>query len=48
VRIRRQGGDLRLAGLSQRSAHLMEITKLATVFATYDSDTSAVRSFSAG
>lgn len=47
VRLRRRGGDLRLAGLTTRSAHLLEITKLETVFATFDSETNAVRSFAA-
>lgn len=47
VRVRRRGGDLRLVGLTARSHHLMAITKLVTVFATFESQTDAVRSFDA-
>ena len=45
VGARRRGGDLRLVHLTARSTHLMEITKLAAVFATFDSEGDAVQSF---
>jgi anti-anti-sigma factor len=47
VRVRRRGGDLRLASLTARSHHLMSITKLASVFATFESQADAVGSFTA-
>ena len=45
VGARRRGGDLRLVHLTARTAHLMEITKLAAVFSTFDSEGDAVESF---
>ncbi len=45
VRFRRRGGDVRLVSLTERSHHLMAITNLTRVFATFDSQADAVRSF---
>ncbi len=39
------GGILKLLGLTKRVQDLLQITKLYTVFDVYDSETSAVRSF---
>ncbi len=44
---RRRGGDLRFIHLTERTRHLMAITKLKTVFAIFESEDDAVRSFSA-
>ena len=41
-----QGGVLKLLGLTKRVKDLLQITKLYTVFEVFDSETSAVRSFS--
>jgi anti-sigma B factor antagonist len=45
--VRRQGGSLKLLNLTKRITDLLSITKLLTVFETYDSESEAVRSFSA-
>ena len=45
VGARRRGGDVRLVSLTARITHLMEITKLAEVFATFGSESDAVDSF---
>ena len=45
--ISRQGGSLKLLNLTKRITDLLSITKLLTVFETYDSEADAVRSFSA-
>jgi anti-sigma B factor antagonist len=45
VRARRRGGDLRLVQLSQRSQHLMTITKLSAVFAVFASEADAIQSY---
>src|SRR5437867_1387557 len=45
--VSRQGGNLKLLNLTIRITDLLSITKLLTVFETYDSETEAVRSFSA-
>ncbi len=45
--VSRQGGSLKLLNLTKRIADLLSITKLLTVFETFDSETEAVRSFSA-
>lgn len=42
----RQGGSLKLLGLTKRITDLLSITKLLTVFETYDNEADAVRSFS--
>ncbi len=45
VSVRRKGGDLKLAALTARTAHLMAITRLSTVFEIFESEDDAVRSF---
>ena len=45
--VSRQGGSLKLANLTKRIQDLLSITKLLTVFETFDSDNDAVKSFSA-
>jgi len=45
--VSRQGGNLKLLNLTKRITDLLSITKLLTVFETYDSEDEAVRSFSA-
>ena len=44
--ISRQGGSLKLLNLTKRITDLLAITKLLTVFDTYDTEADAVRSFS--
>ena len=44
--ISRQGGSLKLLNLTKRITDLLSITKLLTVFETYESEADAVRSFS--
>jgi anti-sigma B factor antagonist len=44
--LRRQGGTLKLVGLTSRIRDLLSITKLLTVFDTFDAEQDAVRSFS--
>ena len=39
------GGDIRLSQLTQRVGQLLQVTKLVTVFASFDSDDAAVKSF---
>jgi anti-sigma B factor antagonist len=45
--VSRQGGNLKLLNLTKRITDLLSITKLLTVFETYESENDAVRSFSA-
>ena len=45
--VSRQGGSLKLLSLTKRITDLLSITKLLTVFDTFDSEDEAVRSFSA-
>jgi len=45
--VSRQGGSLKLLNLTKRITDLLSITKLLTVFETYDSENEAVRSFAA-
>ena len=45
--VSRQGGSLKLLNLTKRITDLLSITKLLTVFETYDSENEAVQSFSA-
>ena len=45
--VSRQGGSLKLLGLTKRITDLLSITKLLTVFETYEAESDAVRSFSA-
>jgi len=44
--MRNNGGDLRLANVTERIKSLLMITKLITVFSTYDSLEEAISSFS--
>ena len=44
--VSRQGGSLKLLNLTKRITDLLSITKLLTVFETYDVEADAVRSFS--
>jgi anti-sigma B factor antagonist len=43
--VRRHGGSLKLLGLTSRIRDLLSITKLLTVFETFDAEAEAVRSF---
>jgi anti-sigma B factor antagonist len=45
--VSRQGGALKLLNLTKRISDLLAITKLLTVFETFDSEAEAVQSFSA-
>ena len=45
--VSRQGGSLKLLNVTKRISDLLSITKLLTVFETYDDESEAVRSFSA-
>ena len=44
--VSRQGGKLKLLNLTKRIQDLLAITKLLTVFETYESENDAVQSFS--
>jgi len=46
--VTRQGGRLALINLTRRTQDLLAITKLLTVFDTYDSEQAAVESFGQG
>jgi len=43
--VSRQGGNLKLLSLTKRIADLLAITKLLTVFETFESEDDAVKSF---
>ena len=43
--VSREGGSLKLLGLTSRIEDLLSITKLLTVFDTYESESDAVASF---
>lgn len=45
--VSRQSGSLKLLNLTKRITDLLAITKLLTVFETYESENDAVQSFSA-
>jgi anti-sigma B factor antagonist len=45
--VSRQGGSLKLLNLTKRISDLLSITKLLTVFETFDNEDEAVRSFQA-
>ena len=45
--VSRQGGSLKLLNLTKRITDLLSITKLLTVFETFDSESEALKSFSA-
>jgi anti-sigma B factor antagonist len=40
------GGALKLVNVNKRNSHLLSITRLVTVFQTFDSEVDAVKSFS--
>jgi anti-sigma B factor antagonist len=44
--VSRQGGKLKLLNLTKRIEDLLSITKLLTVFETFESETDAIKSFS--
>ena len=44
--VSRQGGKLKLLNLTKRIQDLLAITKLLTVFETYESEPDAIKSFS--
>jgi anti-sigma B factor antagonist len=46
--VSRHGGQLKLLNLTKRNKDLLSITRLVTVFETFDSETEAVQSFGAG
>ena len=45
--VRKAGGELKLINLTQRMLDLLTITKLTTLFDTYDTEEEALKSFSA-
>jgi anti-sigma B factor antagonist len=45
--VSRQGGSLKLLNLTKRISDLLSITKLLTVFETFDTENEAVKSFQA-
>jgi anti-anti-sigma factor len=45
VSVRKKGGDVKLLHLTERSHRLMEISKLLSVFETFDSEDRALGSF---
>jgi anti-sigma B factor antagonist len=45
--VSRQGGKLKLLNLTKRIEDLLSITKLLTVFETFDSEAEAIQSFTA-
>lgn len=45
--VSRQGGSLKLVNLTKRITDLLSITKLLTVFETFDSEADAIKSFQA-
>jgi anti-sigma B factor antagonist len=45
--VSKQGGSLKLLSLTKRITDLLSITKLLTVFETFDTESEAVRSFAA-
>jgi len=45
--VSRQGGSLKLLNLTKRISDLLSITKLLTVFETFDTESEAIRSFQA-
>ena len=44
--VSRQGGSLKLLNLTKRIEDLLSITKLLTVFETFDTEAEAIKSFS--
>ncbi len=45
--VSRQGGNLKLVNLTKRITDLLSITKLLTIFDSYETEEDAVRSFAA-
>ena len=45
VRVHRRGGDIKLLHLTPRSARVMDITKLTSVFEAFDDEDDAIRAF---
>jgi anti-sigma B factor antagonist len=45
--VSRQGGSLKLLNLTKRISDLLAITKLLTVFETFDTESDAIKSFPA-
>jgi anti-anti-sigma factor len=45
VSLHRRGGDLKLVQETPRVAHVLDITRLARIFPSFDSDDEAVRDF---
>ena len=45
--VSRQGGQLKLVNLTKRITDLLSITKLLTVFETFDSEAEAIQSYAA-
>ena len=45
--VSRQGGQLKLVNLTKRITDLLSITKLLTVFETFESEAEAIQSYSA-
>jgi anti-sigma B factor antagonist len=45
VSLHRSGGDIKLVAVTPRVAHVLEITRLDRVFASYDSEESALAGF---
>jgi hypothetical protein len=43
--VAKAGGSLKLLGVSKRNHDLLSITRLVTLFDTYESETKAVESF---
>ena len=43
--VRRRGGDIRLLKLTPRTRRVLEMTRLLDVFASFDSEEAAIRSF---
>jgi anti-anti-sigma factor len=48
TKMRRANGQMKLVNLSKRLNQLLVITKLITVFETFDSESEAISSFTAG
>lgn len=46
--VKNQGGNLKLLNVTKRLKDLLSITKLLTVFDTYDNEAEALKSFGAG
>jgi anti-sigma B factor antagonist len=45
--VKRRGGTIKLVHLTARTNRLMDITRLVTVFETFQNEDDAVRSFTA-